>query len=103
MTASACENSLRSRHRTTNRQQTLRIPVLLSRRKSAIALKSRRQTTRNPHQFNVALAFTLQTADRVDPVEVAVGADRQQHGWMTGQAARSRWHSPIKSERPEFD
>src|SRR3954464_8862916 len=40
MATTACENSLSSRHRTTKRRQTLRMPAPLLRRKSAMVLKS---------------------------------------------------------------
>lgn len=40
MATMTCENNFKSRHRTTKRRQTLRMPVLLSLRKSAIVLKS---------------------------------------------------------------
>src|ERR1019366_3292696 len=43
---------------------------------------------RQPHHLNVAPSFTLQSPARLDPVEIAVDVELQQHRWMIRRPAR---------------
>jgi ParB family transcriptional regulator, chromosome partitioning protein len=61
-----------------------------------LALEDRRQTAGEPHQLNIALAFTFQAAARLDPVHVAVDIDLQQNRWMIGRTTCSRRHCSIE-------
>jgi predicted phage gp36 major capsid-like protein len=59
-------------------------------------LEVRRQTAREPHQFNIALAFMFQATARLNPVQVAVDIDLQQHARMIGRSTSSRRHRSIE-------
>lgn len=76
---SACENSLSSRQISTKRLHTLRMAGPLSRRKSAIVLKS---GARRPHQLDVALTFMLKASAGLDSVEIPVDIDLERHAGM---------------------
>ncbi|MGF6808443.1 hypothetical protein OKW30_003569 [Paraburkholderia sp. Clong3] len=58
----------------------------------------RRQTTREPHHFNIALTLPFQATARLDPVQIAVDIDLQQHFWMIGRATCSRRHRTIEAQ-----
>src|SRR6187399_11360 len=78
MATTASVNSFNSRHSITKRRQTLRMPVPLSRRKSAMVLKSGARAAGQPHELDVALCLALQPSTRLDPVQVPVDVDLQQ-------------------------
>src|ERR1019366_6883476 len=54
---------------------------------------------RQPHHLNVAPSFTLQSPARLDPVEIAVDVELQQHRWMIRRPARYLGIDPAK---PKF-
>src|ERR1035437_7583641 len=54
---------------------------------------------RPPHHLNVAPSFALQSPVRLDPVEIAVDVELQQHRWMIRRPARYLGIDPAK---PKF-
>ena len=48
-------------------------------------LEVRRQATGQPHQLDVALGFALQATARLNPVEIAVDVDLEQHRRVVGR------------------
>src|ERR1700736_1510542 len=60
------------RHSATKRAHTLRMPVPLSLRKSAIVLVIRSQTPGQPHHLDVASSLALDPAARLNPIDIAV-------------------------------
>ena len=89
-----------SRHSTTKRRQTLRMPLPLSRRKSAMVLKSGARRPVNHISSTIALALALQAAAGLDAVEVAVDVDLQQHRRVVRRAARGAGVAPSKPKTP---
>src|ERR1039458_7734118 len=56
------------------------------------------QPARQPHHLNVAPSFTLQSPARLDPVEIAVDVELQQHRWMIRRPARYLGIDPAKPQ-----
>jgi hypothetical protein len=48
------------------------------------------QTLCQPHQFDVALRFSFEPPARLDPIEIAVNVELQEHGGMVSGPARFR-------------
>src|SRR5450756_2508887 len=62
-------------------------------------LPSIAKPARQPHHLNVAPSFTLQSPARLDPVEIAVDVELQQHRWMIRRPAGYLGIDPTK---PKF-
>src|ERR1035441_1808972 len=58
---------------------------------------------RQPHHLNVAPSFTLQSPARLDPVEIAVDVELQQHRWMIRRPARYLGIDPAKPKFGQID
>jgi hypothetical protein len=54
------------------------------------------QTPGQPHQFDVALGFSLQTSARLDAVEIAVDVDLQQDRGVVSRPASIGWNGTYK-------
>src|SRR5271157_23802 len=66
-------------------------------------LEVRRQAAREPHHFDVPLAFPLKLAAGLNAVEVAVYVELQHHGCMvSGPSRQLRMHAP-KAKLPEIE
>jgi hypothetical protein len=89
---SACENSFSSRHSVTKRRHTFRIPAVVTTEVN-YPLEVRRQATREPHQFDVALAFPFQAAARLNPDF----ADPDANTWTLQEHSLSWQQGPLSS------
>lgn len=61
-------------------------------------LENRHQTSGQPHQLDVALSFSLQTAARLDAVEIAVDVDLQQDCGVVCRPASIGGNSTFKTQ-----
>ena len=73
----------------------------LSRRKSAIVLKSGARRPRQPRHLDIALAFALKTPARGHPVQIPVDIDLEHHARVVGRAAGDCGHGAVEAERRE--
>src|SRR6516225_1507022 len=94
-------NRFRFRHSATNCRQAERIAAPLSLRKSALVLKGHKPA-RQPHHLDVARRFALQTAARLDLVDVAVDVDLQHRGGVIGRTTRRFRHHALKPQPPQI-
>ena len=102
MATAACENSLSSRHSTTKRLHTLRMPAPLSRRKSAMVLKSGARRPVNHISSTLRWHSRSSRRLRLHAVQVAVDVDLQQHRRVVRRAARVAPASrPSKPSTPD--
>jgi hypothetical protein len=58
----------------------------------------RHPTPGQPHQFDVALSFSLQTSARLDAVEIAVDVDLQQDRGVASRPASIGWNGTFKTQ-----
>ncbi|MNS97292.1 hypothetical protein D3C72_1316180 [compost metagenome] len=61
-------------------------------------LEIRHQTPGQPHQFDVALSFSLQPSARLNAVEIAVDVDLQQDRWVVSRPASIGWNDAFKTQ-----
>jgi len=85
-----------------NCAQAARIAGPLSRRKSAIVLKVRRQSAGQPHQFDIALGLPFEPPARLDAIEIAVEIDLQQRRGMISRPTRRFRNDALKPQRPQI-
>jgi hypothetical protein len=57
-----------------------------------------RQTSRQPHQLDVALTFTLETPARRHPVQIPINVDLEHHAWVVGRAARDCGRATVETK-----
>src|SRR5450756_1506155 len=58
---------------------------------------------RQPHHLNVAPSFTLQSPARLDPVEIAVDVELQQHRWMIRGPAGYLGFDPVEPKLSQIE
>src|SRR5262249_34492703 len=75
-------------HTTMNSRHTLRIACPLFLRKSAMGLEVRSRAASEPHRFDIALAFPLEAAARLNAVDIAVHVNLQHHRGMISGPSR---------------
>ncbi len=61
-------------------------------------IEIRHQTSGQPHQFDVALGFSLQASARLDAVEIAVNVDFQQDREVVSRPASVGWNGTFKTQ-----
>ncbi|MNR01990.1 hypothetical protein D3C85_1178260 [compost metagenome] len=61
-------------------------------------LEIRHQTPGQPHQFDVALSFSLQPSARLNAVEIAVDVDLQQDRGVVSRPASIGWNGTFKTQ-----
>ncbi len=66
-------------------------------------LEVRHQTPGQPHQFDVALGFSLQTSARLDAVEIAVDVDLQQDRGVVSRPASIGWNDTFKTQSDQVE
>src|SRR6184192_645869 len=97
MATIASVNRSSLRHSTMNWRHTLdRGPIVLA--EVSNGLEVRHQTSSQPHELDVALRLALQTAARLNAIEITVDVNRQQRGGMVRRTARCRPIDTFKSE-----
>ncbi len=86
-----------------NWRQALRMPAPLSRRKSAMVLKSGAKAPAQPHQLDVALRLALQAPAGLDAVQVAVDVNLEQYRRVVGRTARVRRRGTCEAKHLEIE
>jgi hypothetical protein len=62
----------------------------------------RRQPAGQPHHLHIAPGFALKPAARLNPVEIAVDIELQQHARMIARPAGRLWLDPAKTKATEI-